>query len=101
MRPIGSRSRLASCASSSRKARPALQRYRTEHGADALMTDKLGAEQQNIVVQKLAALQAAETKARTETIERRPSTSNSRPPKPIRNRWTQCRRSRPTPTFKD
>ena len=47
-----------------------LQRYRTEHGADALITDRLGAEQQNIVVQKLAALQAAETKARTETIER-------------------------------
>jgi polysaccharide biosynthesis transport protein len=48
----------------------ALQHYRTQHGADALMTDKLGAEQQNIVVQKLAALQAAETKARTDTIER-------------------------------
>jgi polysaccharide biosynthesis transport protein len=48
----------------------ALQRYRAEHGADALVTDRLGSEQQNIVVQKLAALQAAETKARTETIER-------------------------------
>jgi len=48
----------------------ALQRYRTEHGAEALMTDKLGAEQQNIVVQKLAELQAAATKARTDTIER-------------------------------
>jgi capsular exopolysaccharide synthesis family protein len=48
----------------------ALQRYRTEHGADALITDRLGTEQQNIVVQKLAALQAAETKARTETIEK-------------------------------
>jgi len=48
----------------------ALQRYRTEHGAEALMTDRLGTEQQNIVVQKLAALQVAETKARTETIER-------------------------------
>ena len=48
----------------------ALQRYRTQHGADALITDRLGTEQQNIVVQKLAALQAAETKARTETIER-------------------------------
>ena len=47
-----------------------LQRYRTEHGADALITDRLGAEQQNIVVQKLAALQAAQTKARTDTIER-------------------------------
>jgi capsular exopolysaccharide synthesis family protein len=47
-----------------------LQRYRTEHGADALITDRLGEEQQNVVVQKLAALQAAETKARTETIER-------------------------------
>jgi capsular exopolysaccharide synthesis family protein len=52
------------------KSEAALQRYRTEHGADALITDRLGAEQQNIVVQKLAALQAAETKARTETIER-------------------------------
>lgn len=48
----------------------ALQRYRAEHGADALITDRLGSEQQNIVVQKLGALQAAETKARTETIER-------------------------------
>ena len=48
----------------------ALQRYRTQHGADALMTDRLGTEQQNVVVQKLAALQAAETKARTETIEK-------------------------------
>jgi polysaccharide biosynthesis transport protein len=48
----------------------ALQRYRTEHGAEALMTDRLGTEQQNIVVQKLGALQQAETKARTDTIER-------------------------------
>ena len=48
----------------------ALQRYRQEHGADALFTDKMGVEQQNIVVQKLAALQAAVTKARTETIEK-------------------------------
>jgi capsular exopolysaccharide synthesis family protein len=52
------------------KSEASLQRYRTEHGADALITDRLGAEQQNIVVQKLAALQAAETKARTDTIER-------------------------------
>ena len=52
------------------KSEASLQRYRTEHGADALITDKLGAEQQNIVVQKLAALQAAQTKARTDTIER-------------------------------
>jgi len=36
----------------------ALQRYRTEHGADALITDRLGTEQQNIVVQKLAASNA-------------------------------------------
>jgi capsular exopolysaccharide synthesis family protein len=49
----------------------ALQRYRTQHGADALITDRLGTEQQNVVVQKLAALQAAETRARTETIEKR------------------------------
>jgi capsular exopolysaccharide synthesis family protein len=48
----------------------ALQRYRSQHGADALFTDKLGVEQQNIVVQKLAALQAAVTKARTDTIEK-------------------------------
>ena len=43
----------------------ALQRYREQHGADALFT-----EQQNIVVQKLAALQTAVTNARTETIEK-------------------------------
>ena len=48
----------------------ALQQYRQEHGADALMRDQLGAEQQNVVVQKLAELQAAETKARTETFEK-------------------------------
>jgi capsular exopolysaccharide synthesis family protein len=47
-----------------------LQRYRQQHGADALMSDDGGIEQQNIVVQKLAALQAAETKARIDTIER-------------------------------
>jgi len=48
----------------------ALQQYRTEHGADALMANKSGVEQQNIVVQKLAELQAAETAARTQTIEK-------------------------------
>lgn len=48
----------------------ALQRYRSMHGADALFTDKTGVEQQNIVVQKLAELQAAVTKARTDTIEK-------------------------------
>jgi capsular exopolysaccharide synthesis family protein len=48
----------------------ALQRYREEHGADALVTNKMGAEQQNIVVQKLAELQGAVTKARTDTIEK-------------------------------
>src|SRR5262245_32706018 len=48
----------------------ALQQYRQEHGADALMRDQLGAEQQNVVVQKLAELQAAETKARNETFEK-------------------------------
>ncbi len=48
----------------------ALQRYREEHGADALFTDRLGAEQQNIVVQKLGELQAAVSKARAETIEK-------------------------------
>ena len=46
-----------------------LQRYRRDHEADALFTDKLGAEQQNIVVQKQAELQGAVTKARTDTIE--------------------------------
>jgi len=48
----------------------ALQRYRQEHGADALVTNKTGVEQQNIVVQKLAELQGAVTKARTDTIEK-------------------------------
>jgi len=48
----------------------ALQRYRQEHGADALVTNKMGVEQQNIVVQKLAELQGAVTKARTDTIEK-------------------------------
>jgi succinoglycan biosynthesis transport protein ExoP len=48
----------------------ALQRYRQEHQADALFTDKMGAEQQNIVVQKLAELQGAVTKARTDTIDK-------------------------------
>ena len=48
----------------------ALQRYRQEHQADALFTDKMGAEQQNIVVQKLAELQGAVTRARTDTIEK-------------------------------
>jgi succinoglycan biosynthesis transport protein ExoP len=47
-----------------------LQRYREEHGADALFTDPLGEERQNIVVQKLAELQGAVTKARAETIEK-------------------------------
>lgn len=48
----------------------ALQRYRQEHGADDLYTDKLGIERANIVVQKLAALQASVTKAKIETIEK-------------------------------
>jgi polysaccharide biosynthesis transport protein len=48
----------------------ALQRYREEQRADALFTSPLGADRQNIVVQKLAELQAAVSKARTETIER-------------------------------
>jgi len=48
----------------------ALQRYRREHGADALFTDKSGNDQQNIVVQKLSQLQDAAIKARTETIEK-------------------------------
>jgi capsular exopolysaccharide synthesis family protein len=42
----------------------ALQRYKKEHGAEAL------GERQNIVVQKLADLQAAATKARGDTIEK-------------------------------
>ena len=62
--------RSSSSASWSRQSEAALQRYRKDDGADALFTDKLGVEQQNIVVQKLAALQAAVTKARTETIEK-------------------------------
>jgi polysaccharide biosynthesis transport protein len=48
----------------------ALQRYREQHGADALITDSEGNQRQNIVVQKLAELQAAATRARAETIEK-------------------------------
>jgi len=48
----------------------ALQKYRSANGADALMADRLGAEQQNIVVQKLGELQGAVSKARTDTIEK-------------------------------
>jgi uncharacterized protein involved in exopolysaccharide biosynthesis len=48
----------------------ALQRYRRQHEADALFTNKVGAEQQNIVVEKLSQLQGAVTKARTDTIEK-------------------------------
>lgn len=48
----------------------ALQRYRREHEADGLISDENGVEHQNIVVQKLAQLQEAATKARTETIEK-------------------------------
>ena len=48
----------------------ALQQYRSEHGADALLANNAGVEQQNIVVQKLAELQAAATAARTATIEK-------------------------------
>ena len=48
----------------------ALQQYRSEHNAEALQTNNAGVEQQNIVVQKLAELQAAATAARTATIEK-------------------------------
>jgi polysaccharide biosynthesis transport protein len=48
----------------------ALQRYRRQHEADALFTNKMGVEQQNIVVEKLSQLQGAVTKARTDTIEK-------------------------------
>ena len=48
----------------------ALQRYRQQHGADALVTNNMGVEQQNIVVQKLGELQGAVTKAHTDTIEK-------------------------------
>jgi polysaccharide biosynthesis transport protein len=53
----------------------ALQRYREQHGADALRTmptisNAAVGERQNIVVQKLAELQAAVTNARGETIEK-------------------------------
>ena len=47
-----------------------LQRYRRQHEADALFTNKMGVEQQNIVVEKLSQLQGAVTKARTDTIEK-------------------------------
>ena len=46
----------------------ALQRFREQHSADALFTDNLGVEQQNIVVGKLAQLQTEVTRAQTETI---------------------------------
>jgi capsular exopolysaccharide synthesis family protein len=48
----------------------ALQQYRQEHGADALIRDELGGQQQNVVVQKLGELQAAETEARNRTVEK-------------------------------
>ncbi|PWT82914.1 MAG: hypothetical protein C5B57_07900 [Blastocatellia bacterium] len=49
----------------------ALQAYRRDHGADALVrTNQLGEERQNIVVQKLGDLQAAVTRARADTIEK-------------------------------
>jgi capsular exopolysaccharide synthesis family protein len=48
----------------------ALQRYREKNGADSLMADRLGAEQQNIVVQKLGELQGAVSKARADTIDK-------------------------------
>ncbi len=53
----------------------ALQRYREQHGADALRTmptisNAAVGERQNIVVQKLAELQAAVTNARAETIKK-------------------------------
>ena len=48
----------------------ALQQYRSEHGADALLENESGVQQQNIVVQKLAELQAAETEAKTVTIQK-------------------------------
>jgi polysaccharide biosynthesis transport protein len=48
----------------------ALQRYREKHGADALFTDQVGEERQNIVVQRLAELQSAVTKAKGETIDK-------------------------------
>jgi capsular exopolysaccharide synthesis family protein len=47
----------------------ALQRYRQEHGADVL-GDRKNGEQPSIVVQKLAELQEAVTRARSETIEK-------------------------------
>ncbi len=48
----------------------ALQRYREKHGADALFTDQVGQERQNIVVQRLAELQTAVTTAKGETINK-------------------------------
>src|SRR5688572_15837357 len=45
-----------------------LQRFREQHRADALFTDNLGVEQQNIVVQQLGQLQAEVTKAQTDSI---------------------------------
>ncbi len=48
----------------------ALQRYREEHGADALFADREGTERQNIVVQKLEDLQSQVTRAKAATIEK-------------------------------
>jgi polysaccharide biosynthesis transport protein len=48
----------------------ALQRYREQHGADALFADREGTERQNIVVQKLADLQGQVTQAKAATIDK-------------------------------
>ena len=48
----------------------ALQRYRQQNDAGALITNNAGVEAQNIVVQRLSELQAAETQARISTIQK-------------------------------
>ena len=48
----------------------ALQRYRQQHSAEALITDQMGEQRQYIVVQKLADLQRSVTDARQVTIEK-------------------------------
>ena len=48
----------------------ALQQYRREHGADALIRDELGGQQQNVVVQKLGELQERKPRHATVPVEK-------------------------------
>jgi succinoglycan biosynthesis transport protein ExoP len=48
----------------------ALQRYREQHGAGELFADQAGEARQNVLVQRLAELQSAATRAKSESIEK-------------------------------